>query len=144
MRNPRLKARASTLQQPDANAPDFAQQISDILDMLAGTFAVDGVETHVTPGERGDALRPWVFGSSRGQSARVAAAFGLPFVASYHITPATALGRGRRLPRRVRPVGGTAGTLRGGVGGRGGRGRLRDGAAPGLDLRALGARHPDR
>ena len=58
MRNPRLKARASTLQQPDANTPDFAQQISDILDMLAGTSAVDGVETHVTPGERGDALRP--------------------------------------------------------------------------------------
>lgn len=91
MRNPQLKARVSTLQQPEANAPDFAQQVSDILDMLAGTFAVDGVETHVTPGERADTLRPWVFGSSKGQSARVAAALGLPFVASYHITPATAL-----------------------------------------------------
>ncbi len=91
MRNPRLRARASVLQQPEANAPDFADQISDILAMLAGTFSVDGVEVHPTPGERGDALRPWVFGSSKGQSARVAAAFGLPFVASYHITPATAL-----------------------------------------------------
>ncbi len=32
-----------------------------------------------------------MFGSSKGQSARVAGARGLPFVASYHITPATAL-----------------------------------------------------
>ena len=36
-------------------------------------------------------LTPWVFGSSKGQSAQVAGANGLPFVASYHITPATAL-----------------------------------------------------
>jgi luciferase family oxidoreductase group 1 len=64
--------------------------VADILAMLDGTFSVDGVETHVTPGERA-ALWPWVFGSSKGQSARVAAKFGLPFVASYHITPATAL-----------------------------------------------------
>ena len=32
-----------------------------------------------------------MFGSSKGQSAQVAGARGLPFVASYHITPATAL-----------------------------------------------------
>ena len=36
-------------------------------------------------------MTPWVFGSSKGQSAQVAGARGLPFVASYHITPATAL-----------------------------------------------------
>jgi alkanesulfonate monooxygenase SsuD/methylene tetrahydromethanopterin reductase-like flavin-dependent oxidoreductase (luciferase family) len=36
-------------------------------------------------------LTPWIFGSTRGESARVAGARGLPFVASYHITPATAL-----------------------------------------------------
>ena len=90
LNNPRLKARSSVLQQPDANAPDFADQVADIIAMIEGTYHVDGVETHVTPGERA-ALWPWVFGSSRGQSARVAARFGLPFVASYHITPATAL-----------------------------------------------------
>jgi alkanesulfonate monooxygenase SsuD/methylene tetrahydromethanopterin reductase-like flavin-dependent oxidoreductase (luciferase family) len=89
--NPRLRARMTLLQQPDANAPDFADQVSDIIAMIDGTFSVEGVETHVTPGERGDALRPWVFGSSKGQSAQVAAALGLPFVASYHITPSTAL-----------------------------------------------------
>jgi alkanesulfonate monooxygenase SsuD/methylene tetrahydromethanopterin reductase-like flavin-dependent oxidoreductase (luciferase family) len=88
--NPRLRARMSVLQQPEANAPDFADQVADILAMLEGTYQVDGVEVHATPGERA-ALWPWVFGSSKGQSARVAAKFGLPFVASYHITPATAL-----------------------------------------------------
>ena len=90
LNNPRLKARGSVLQQPEANAPDFGDQVADIIAMLEGTYQVDGVETHVTPGERA-ALWPWVFGSSKGQSARVAAKFGLPFVASYHITPATAL-----------------------------------------------------
>jgi luciferase family oxidoreductase group 1 len=80
----------SVLQQPEANAPDFADQVADILAMLGGTFSVDGVEAHATPGERAG-LWPWVFGSSKGQSAQVAAKFGLPFVASYHITPATAL-----------------------------------------------------
>ena len=90
MRNPRLTARTSVLQQPEANAPDFADQVADILAMLDGSFRVGDVEVHAVPGE-GASLRPWVFGSSKGQSARVAAKFGLPFVASYHITPATAL-----------------------------------------------------
>ena len=90
MRNPRLKARMSVLQQPEAVSPDFDDQVGDILAMLAGTYAPDGVESHVVPGERAP-LSPWVFGSSKGQSAQVAGARGLPFVASYHITPATAL-----------------------------------------------------
>jgi alkanesulfonate monooxygenase SsuD/methylene tetrahydromethanopterin reductase-like flavin-dependent oxidoreductase (luciferase family) len=90
MRNPRLRARMSVLQQPEAVAPDFAEQVNDILAMLDGSYEVDGVDAHATPGEHAG-LTPWVFGSSKGQSARVAAARGLPFVASYHITPATAL-----------------------------------------------------
>lgn len=90
MRNPRLRATMGTLQQPQAVAPDFGDQVADILDLLNGTYRVDGFEAHATPGE-GTALRPWVFGSSRGQSARVAGAQGLPFVAAYHIAPATAL-----------------------------------------------------
>ena len=55
-----------------------------------GSYRVDGVDVHAVPGERAG-LTPWVFGSSKGQSAQVAGANGLPFVASYHITPATAL-----------------------------------------------------
>ena len=90
MKNPRLRARQAVLQQPEALTPDFADQVGDILAMLGGTYRADGVESHVTPGER-TTLWPWVFGSSKGQSARVAGANGLPFVASYHITPATAL-----------------------------------------------------
>ncbi|CAN7204348.1 LLM class flavin-dependent oxidoreductase [Mycolicibacterium frederiksbergense] len=90
MRNPRLQATMATLQQPEAVAPDFAEQVADILALLNGTYQVGGFEAHATPGE-GTGLRPWVFGSTRGQSARVAGAQGLPFVAAYHIAPATAL-----------------------------------------------------
>ncbi|MDV3129453.1 LLM class flavin-dependent oxidoreductase [Mycobacterium sp. 21AC1] len=86
MRSPRLRAQAAVLQQPEAVTPDFAEQVDDILAMLQGSFEVGTA----VPGA-GAGLRPWVFGSSKGQSARVAAARGLPFVASYHITPATAL-----------------------------------------------------
>jgi alkanesulfonate monooxygenase SsuD/methylene tetrahydromethanopterin reductase-like flavin-dependent oxidoreductase (luciferase family) len=90
MRNPRLRARTAVLQQPEAVAPDFAEQVDDILAMLAGRYEIDGVAVDPVPGA-GVKLTPWVFGSSKGQSARVAGAKGLPFVASYHITPATAL-----------------------------------------------------
>ncbi len=90
MRNPRLRAKMSVLQQPEAVAPDFAEQVGDILAMIDGSYRVGDVDAHATPGE-GAKLTPWIFGSSKGQSAQVAGARGLPFVASYHITPATAL-----------------------------------------------------
>jgi luciferase family oxidoreductase group 1 len=86
----RAQATMSILQQPEAVAPDFAEQVGDIMAMLAGTYEVDGFDVHAVPGE-GAALTPWIFGSSKGRSARVAGALGLPFVASYHLTPATAL-----------------------------------------------------
>ena len=90
MRNPRLRARMSVLQQPEAVTPDFAEQVGDILAMLDGSYDIDGVDAHAVPGDR-SGLTPSIFGSSKGQSAQVAGARGLPFVASYHITPATAL-----------------------------------------------------
>ena len=91
MRNPRLRAQMSVLQQPEAVSPDFAEQVDDILAMLDGSYRDRRtVDAHAVPGERAG-LTPWVFGSSKGQSAQVAGARGLPFVASYHITPATAL-----------------------------------------------------
>ena len=86
----RAQATMSILQQPEAVAPDFAEQVGDIVAMLAGTYEVDGFDVHAVPGE-GAALTPWIFGSSKGRSAQVAGALGLPFVASYHITPSTAL-----------------------------------------------------
>jgi alkanesulfonate monooxygenase SsuD/methylene tetrahydromethanopterin reductase-like flavin-dependent oxidoreductase (luciferase family) len=85
-----LRAQMSVLQQPDATSPDFADQIDDIIAMLQGRYRVAEYDVHAVPGER-IGLTPWVFGSSKGQSAQVAGARGLPFVASYHITPATAL-----------------------------------------------------
>lgn len=90
MRRPRLQAQMSALQQPDAVTPDFAEQVDDILAMLNGDYRIDGIDIAAVPGD-GVRLTPWIFGSSKGQSAQVAAARGLPFVASYHITPATAL-----------------------------------------------------
>ena len=90
MRDPQLRAKMSVLQQPEAVAPDFAEQVGDILAMIDGSYVIGDVDAHATPGE-GTALTPWVFGSSKGQSAQVAGSRGLPFVASYHITPATAL-----------------------------------------------------
>lgn len=84
--DPRMQTRMAALQQPHAVAPDFADQLDDILAMLQDRYDVGTA----VPGA-GSGLTPWIFGSSKGQSAGVAAARGLPFVASYHITPATAL-----------------------------------------------------
>ena len=86
----RFRAQMSILQQPEAVPADFADQVDDILAMLHGCYRVKGYDVHVVPGER-TSLTPWVFGSSKGESAQVAGARGLPFVASYHITPGTAL-----------------------------------------------------
>jgi alkanesulfonate monooxygenase SsuD/methylene tetrahydromethanopterin reductase-like flavin-dependent oxidoreductase (luciferase family) len=88
--SPRVRSTQSILQQPEAVAPDFAEQVGDIVAMLSGSYQVDGVDLHAVPGEGAD-LTPWIFGSSKGRSAQVAGALGLPFVASYHLTPTTAL-----------------------------------------------------
>jgi alkanesulfonate monooxygenase SsuD/methylene tetrahydromethanopterin reductase-like flavin-dependent oxidoreductase (luciferase family) len=82
---------ATLLQQPGAEAPDFADQVADIAALLAGTYrSAEGHEAHAVPGE-GAGVELWILGSSGGQSARVAGARGLPFAANYHISPATVL-----------------------------------------------------
>lgn len=86
----RLRAGSVVLQQPQAVAPDFGEQVDDVLALIDGRYQSGGVDLHAVPGE-GSALVPWIFGSSKGRSAQVAAERGLPFVASYHITPGTAL-----------------------------------------------------
>jgi alkanesulfonate monooxygenase SsuD/methylene tetrahydromethanopterin reductase-like flavin-dependent oxidoreductase (luciferase family) len=90
MKSERIRAQGSVLAQPCAVPPDFADQVGDIEAMLDGSYSVNGHELHVVPGEHAQ-LTPWIFGSTKGQSAEVAGARGLPFVASYHITPGTAL-----------------------------------------------------
>jgi alkanesulfonate monooxygenase SsuD/methylene tetrahydromethanopterin reductase-like flavin-dependent oxidoreductase (luciferase family) len=88
--SPTFGAIASLLQQPGAQSPDFAEQVDDILAMLDGSFRVGDLELHPTPGEGAD-LEVWILGSSAGQSSQVAAARGLPFVANYHVAPASVL-----------------------------------------------------
>jgi alkanesulfonate monooxygenase SsuD/methylene tetrahydromethanopterin reductase-like flavin-dependent oxidoreductase (luciferase family) len=89
MTSERIRAQSAVLLQPCAEPADFADQVADIEAMLDGTFTADGHDLHAVPGEHAG-LTPWIFGSSKGQSAQVAGARGLPFVASYHITPGTA------------------------------------------------------
>lgn len=90
MKSERIRAQGSALIPPCAAPPDFADQIADIEAMLDGSYCVDGQDLHVVPGEHAQ-LTPWIFGSTKGQSAEVAGARGLPFVASYHITPGSAI-----------------------------------------------------
>ncbi|MFC7642697.1 MsnO8 family LLM class oxidoreductase [Streptosporangium lutulentum] len=81
----------SLLQQPGAESPDFADQVDDIIALLAGTYrSAEGLAAHATPGE-GAKLELWVLGSSGGQSAQVAGERGLPFAANYHVSPSTVL-----------------------------------------------------
>jgi luciferase family oxidoreductase group 1 len=79
------------MQQPGARTPEYAEQVDDILALLGGSYcSPEGAEAHVVPGE-GAAVEVWIVGSSAGASAEVAGRRGLPFAASYHITPASAL-----------------------------------------------------
>jgi len=87
----RFAAAGSVLQQPGAQAPDFDNQLDDIIALLGGKFETDNeVHLSATPGE-GAQVELWLFGSSGGQSARTAGARGLPFVANYHVSPGTTL-----------------------------------------------------
>ena len=89
--SPRFVMQKTLLTQPDARAQDYAEQIDDILALLAGTYATaDGVEAHVVPGE-GAQLHVWILGSSGGESAIVAGERGLRFGANYHVAPAGVL-----------------------------------------------------
>ncbi|MGI8329323.1 LLM class flavin-dependent oxidoreductase [Actinomadura scrupuli] len=82
---------AELLQQPGAQSPDFAEQVDDIIALLAGTHrSAGGIEAHAQPGE-GAGVELWILGSSGGQSAQVAGERGLPFAANYHVSPATVL-----------------------------------------------------
>lgn len=89
--SPRSEMQRQLLHQPGAQPQDYAEQVDDILALLAGTYrSVGGVEAHVVPGEEA-ALELWVMGSGGGQSAAVAGERGLRFAANYHVSPATVL-----------------------------------------------------
>ncbi|MER6013842.1 LLM class flavin-dependent oxidoreductase [Streptomyces bluensis] len=91
LRSPRLALQRKLLLLPNAESQDYAEQIDDLLALLAGTYrSPEGVEAHVVPGE-GAEVEVWILGSSGGQSAEVAGARGLRFAANYHVSPATVL-----------------------------------------------------
>ncbi|MBY8876294.1 LLM class flavin-dependent oxidoreductase [Actinacidiphila acidipaludis] len=91
LKSPRFALHKKLLQQPNAEAQEYDEQIADILALIAGTYATaDGVEAHVVPGEGAD-LQVWILGSSGGISAQVAGANGLRFAANYHVSPAKVL-----------------------------------------------------
>ncbi|WP_333761436.1 LLM class flavin-dependent oxidoreductase [Streptomyces sp. IBSBF 2390] len=89
--SPRVALQRRLLLLPGAESQDYAEQIDDILALLAGTYrSPEGVEAHVVPGEGAD-VEVWILGSSGGQSAEVAGGNGLRFAANYHVSPATVL-----------------------------------------------------
>jgi alkanesulfonate monooxygenase SsuD/methylene tetrahydromethanopterin reductase-like flavin-dependent oxidoreductase (luciferase family) len=89
--SPRIALQRKLLLLPNAEPQDYAEQIDDILVLLAGTYrSPEGVEAHVVPGEGAD-VQVWILGSSGGQSAEAAGARGLRFGANYHVSPATVL-----------------------------------------------------
>ncbi|MEU2426437.1 LLM class flavin-dependent oxidoreductase [Streptomyces sp. NPDC007851] len=89
--SPRIALQRKLLLLPNAESQEYAEQVDDVLALLAGTYRTeDGVEAHVVPGEGAD-IKVWILGSSGGESAEVAGARGLPFAANYHVSPATVL-----------------------------------------------------
>ncbi|NMO04028.1 LLM class flavin-dependent oxidoreductase [Gordonia sp. TBRC 11910] len=86
--SPRLAASFDATLFDGAQPPDFADAVDDVLSLLAGTFSARDVVLRAVPGAGAD-VQVWLFGSSKGQSAQVAGARGLPFVANYHVSPAT-------------------------------------------------------
>ncbi|MGC0328323.1 alkanesulfonate monooxygenase SsuD/methylene tetrahydromethanopterin reductase-like flavin-dependent oxidoreductase (luciferase family) [Streptomyces sp. SAI-170] len=89
--SPRIALQRRLLLQPGAEPQDYAEQIDDLLALLAGTYrSPEGVEAHVVPGE-GAEIEVWILGSSGGPSAETAGARGVRFAANYHVSPATVL-----------------------------------------------------
>ena len=88
---PRLRHQAKHLTQAGAEAPDYGEQVAEIFELLEGSLTTpDGDVLHAVPGEHAR-LDVWIFGSSKGQSAKVAGERGLPFAANYHVSPGTVL-----------------------------------------------------
>jgi len=88
--SPRIALQQRLLQLPGAQAPDYGEQIDELLALLRGTYRHDGVEAHASPGEAAQ-VEVWILGSSGGESATVAGERGLRFAANYHVAPSGVL-----------------------------------------------------
>ncbi|GIH20159.1 LLM class flavin-dependent oxidoreductase [Rugosimonospora africana] len=89
--SPRFAMQRRLLMPPQSQPQNYAEQVADVLALLAGTYrSVEGEQAHAVPGE-GGRIQVWILGSSGGESAEVAGANGLRFAANYHVSPATVL-----------------------------------------------------
>ncbi|MET0144438.1 MAG: LLM class flavin-dependent oxidoreductase [Ilumatobacteraceae bacterium] len=89
--SPRFALQGALLQQPNAETPDYVDQLDDILALIAGTYHdTAGTHAHIVPGQ-GATLDVWILGSSGGISATVAGERALPFAANYHVAPSAVL-----------------------------------------------------
>ncbi|WP_261562045.1 LLM class flavin-dependent oxidoreductase [Frankia tisae] len=70
---------------------EYGQQVRDIQAFLRGDYRTAEGERLTVPAAEGADLQIWVLGSSAGVSARTAGELGLPFVANYHVAPASVL-----------------------------------------------------
>ncbi|EUA26834.1 hypothetical protein I548_4939 [Mycobacterium intracellulare] len=140
MRSERMRAQASVLAQPCAQPADFADQVADIEAMLDGTYAVDGHQLRAVPGEHAQ-LTPWIFGSTKGQSAEVARRPRASVRRQLPHHPRHRARRDHRVPQRLPPLRPAGAAVRGGVGRRRGRRGQRHRALPRVQLRPLGVFH---
>lgn len=90
LNSPRVGLARGLLSLPGAQPQDYADQIADVVSLIAGTYSAEGEQAHVIPGEHAD-LQIWILGSSGGESAQIAGSRGLRFGANYHVSPATVL-----------------------------------------------------
>lgn len=93
--NPVIVAGYEQLYHPNAEPPDFRAQVGDVLALLAGDYTAQGFALRSPVAEAARSAPVWLFGSSGGESAQLAGALGLPFVANYHVSPATTLDAAR-------------------------------------------------
>ncbi|TWS24924.1 MsnO8 family LLM class oxidoreductase [Tsukamurella sputi] len=87
--NPAIVAGYERLYHPKAEPPSYTEQVDDVLALVAGTFVAEGHSLRSPVAEAAREAPVWIFGSSAGESAQLAGARGLPFVANYHVSPAT-------------------------------------------------------
>ena len=88
---PRVAMQKRLLLLPGAQPQEYADQVGDLLDLVAGRYrSPEGESARVVPGEGAD-LQVWVLGSSGGESAVLAGRRGLRFGANYHVAPAQVL-----------------------------------------------------
>jgi alkanesulfonate monooxygenase SsuD/methylene tetrahydromethanopterin reductase-like flavin-dependent oxidoreductase (luciferase family) len=90
-KSPRVALTRKLLLLPKAEPQDYAEQVDDVMALLAGTYrSPDGIDAHAIPGEGAD-VQLWILGSSGGESAQVAGERGLRFAANYHISPSSTI-----------------------------------------------------